>query len=483
MTDVIIDKVNEVYIKVRSEPHIEREIYELFKFHVPQSKFINRMRKTRWDGYIHLYSLKTKQIYYGLLDKILDYCKENQYNVQNNVKPNTIKLTEGDYRYFLNSLNLSKQPRDYQEQAFKDCVRDGRSLTLSPTGSGKSLLIYMLAQFYTNVTNKKTLIIVPTTTLVHQMADDFESYGYTKPVHRITAGVTKTTDCEIVITTWQSLHNCDSDWYEQFDCVFFDEAHLCKAKVLTSILTSLKNCKYRFGFTGTLDNVDVNILTLEGLFNTQNKVITTHELIERKQLADLKIKILVLDYNQDIRKIAKKYTYQDEIDFLINSQDRNNFITNLVSSLDGNTLVLYDRVDSHGKVLYNMIKQNKVESYFVHGGVEGQERNLVRQKVEDSNQAVIVASFGVFSTGVSIVNLHNIVYASPTKSKIRNLQSIGRGLRVSDQKKTATLYDIADDLSYKNKRNYTLNHLLERVKNYDNEQFQYKIINVPINRL
>lgn len=480
MTVVTIQKVNEVYIKVTSEPHVERELYDLFKFHVPQSKFINRQRKSRWDGYIHLYSLKTKQIYYGLLDKIIEWSTENQYQVVNNIDIVPLEISDNHINQFIDSLKLTKQPRDYQLEAFKDCIKSRRRLTLSPTGSGKSLLIYMLARFYLDITDQKVLVIVPTTGLVHQMSDDFISYGFTKNVHRIVSGVTKHTPDRLVVSTWQSLQNIDSDWFDQFQCVLFDEAHLCKAKVLSGILQSLKKCPYRFGFTGTLDGIDVNVLILEGLFNTQNKVISTAELINRKQLADLDIKILVLQYDKQVCKVNKDNTYQQEIEFIISNIARNKFIKNLALSLKGNTLILYDRVEKHGEILFDMIRQQRENTYFIHGGIDGQYRNQVRHNVEQSKDAIIVASFGVFSTGVSIVNLHNIIYASPTKSKIRNLQSIGRGLRVSEEKKAATLYDIADDLSHNNKKNYTLNHLFERVKNYNAEQFPFKVFTIPI---
>lgn len=483
MSIVTISKVNEVYIKVTSDAHVERELYELFKFHLPESKYINRKRNTRWDGYIHLYSLKTKQIYLGLLQDVIDYCKEADYTVNNTVEMNGIALTDEMVERFVNMLKLSKDPRDYQIAAFKDCVALGRNLTVSPTGSGKSLLIYMLSRFYTSIDPAgKILIIVPTTGLVHQMADDFISYGCDESIHRISAGVVKTTDDKYVVSTWQSLQTTDPNWFNQFTCVVFDEAHLCKAKVLTHIITSMKNCRYRFGLTGTLDNVHVNQLVLQGLFYRQNKVITTSELINRKQLADLDIKILVLQHNKEHAKVLSKLTYQDEIQYLISSAERNNFIRNLVCSLKGNTLVLYDRVDTHGQLIFDAVKQINPNSFFIHGGVDGTERNKIRSIVEQSNDAVIIASYGVFSTGVSIVNLHNVVYASPTKSKIRNLQSIGRGLRISKDKTTATLYDIADDLTYKNKRNYTFNHLFERVKNYNAEQFQYRTYTIPLSQ-
>ena len=118
--------------------------------------------------------------------------------------------------------------------------------------------------------------------------------------------------------------------------------------------------------------------------------------------------------------------------------------------------------------------------FFVHGGVATEDREKVREITEKETGAIIVASYGTFSTGINIKNLHNVIFASPSKSRIRNLQSIGRVLRKGDKKTKATLYDIADDISYKSRKNYTLNHLIERIKIYNEENFNYDIVNIPL---
>jgi len=284
----------------------------------------------------------------------------------------------------------------------------------------------------------------------------------------------------IIISCWQSIYKLPRQWFDQFKVVIGDECHQYKAKSLTGILGKLISCKYRFGFTGTLDNLQVNKLVIEGVFGPVNRVITTRELIDRKQLADLDIKILVLKYPEEMRKIVKDCDYPAEMDFLCSNAERNEYIKKLALNLEGNTLVLFQYVDKHGKILYDMIKNSGKQCHFIHGGVKGEDREDIRHLVEKSSNDIIIASYGTFSAGVNIVNLHNVVFASPSKSKIRNLQSIGRGLRVSNVKKTATLYDIADDLTYKTNRNYTLNHLIERVKVYDDEKFNYKTFNIEL---
>ena len=283
----------------------------------------------------------------------------------------------------------------------------------------------------------------------------------------------------IYCTTWQSIYKMDKKYFEQFDVVIGDEAHLFKAKSLTTIMGKLTTCKYRFGFTGTLDGTETNKLILEGLFGRVKKVVSTAELIDQKHLADFIIKAIVLKYPDNIRQLMTKASYQDEMDWLVKCVERNNFIKNLTLSLNGNTLLLFQYVEKHGKVLYEMLKDQGVPVHFVHGGVDGEDREEIRKIVEQSPSSIIVASYGTFSTGVNIRNLHNVIFASPSKSKIRNLQSIGRGLRKSETKSNSVLYDISDDLTWKNRKNFTILHFVERIKVYNEEKFEYKIY--PVN--
>jgi superfamily II DNA or RNA helicase len=268
-------------------------------------------------------------------------------------------------------------------------------------------------------------------------------------------------------------------YFEKFNCVIVDECHTAKAKSIVSIMTKLCDAKYRFGFTGTLDGIEVNKWVLEGLFGPSYKIVKTDELMEKGHLAKLDIKVLLLKH------LPQRFeVYEDEIQYLINHQKRNNFIKNLALDLKGNTLILFSRVETHGQPLYELINNNKIDDrqvFFVHGGVSTQDREQVREITEKENNAIIVASYGTFSTGINIKNLHNVIFSSPSKSRIRNLQSIGRVLRKSNNKTKATLYDIADDISYKSRKNYTLNHLIERIKIYSEENFTYDIVNIPMN--
>jgi len=439
------------------------------------------VRNKYWDGKIRLYNTMTGLTYAGLVQNISKFAKSRNYEVE--VDPDlihTYQITDDLVNSFLEYCKLKITPRDYQIEAFRHAVSKNRAVFLSPTASGKSLIIYLITRYY----NEKTLIVVPTTSLVSQLATDFAEYGFDSgsKVHSIYAGQDKQTDKPITISTWQSIFKMHRTWFDQFKLVIGDEAHQFKAKSLTSIMEKLYECPYRFGFTGTLDGSLTNETTLEGLFGPVEKVTTTSKLMEQGHVAELKIKNLILQYTPEIRKQCKDYDYQTEIDFLVRYEPRNRFITNLASSLKGNSLVLYQFVDKHGKVLYDMISKKNTDRkiFYIHGGVDAEDREEVRAIVEKENDAIIVASYGTFSTGINIRNLHNVVFASPTKSRIRTLQSIGRGLRTTEGKNNVTIYDIADDLKYKTHTNFTLQHLVERLEIYNSENFNYKIYNMEI---
>ena len=243
------------------------------------------------------------------------------------------------------------------------------------------------------------------------------------------------------------------------------------------------HAEYRFGTTGTLDGTQVHELVLEGLFGPVKRVITTHELQKKEALAQLDIDIILLKYAQEFCRPTENRSYQDEIDFLVTYEKRNKFIANLAVNQDGNTLVLFNLVDRHGKGLRDLIESRLKDGqrlFFVSGETKTTDREQIRNIVDKQKNSIILASLGTFSTGINIKNLHNVIFASPSKSQIRVLQSIGRGLRLSDDGSVTKLYDIADDLHWKSKKNFTLLHSGERIKIYTKEQFPYKITQVEI---
>jgi superfamily II DNA or RNA helicase len=478
---LIITKVNEVYMQIESEAVIRQELHDFFSFAVPGAKFMPAFKNRMWDGKINLFNTMTKELYLGLLPYVEHFAVERDYSIEASEEINAqenFSLNEG--KEYISNLKLKLIPRDYQTDAFVHCIRNHRGLIVSPTASGKSFIIYLLAEYY----QKKTLLIVPTISLVHQMRSDFIEYGmHEDDIHIIMSGEEKTTDRSVVISTWQSIYKMRKDYFADFDVVIGDECHQFKAKSLTSIMTKLVNCKYRFGFTGTLDGTETNKLVLEGLFGKAKQFVKTKELIDSDHLSAFKIKCLVLKHTDEEKKLASKMNYQNEMDYIVGHNRRNKFIQNLTISLNGNTLLLFQYVDKHGKILYDMISKKVEEGrkvFFVYGGTDADTRENIRSITENETNAIIIASYGTFSTGINIRNLHNIIFASPSKSRIRNLQSIGRGLRKGEAKDKAVLFDISDDLRHKAKVNYTLNHFAERVKIYNSEEFEYKIYNINL---
>ena len=485
MTDLVITKKNEIYLKVECDPHIKYELSDQFTFDVPGAKFMPQYRSRHWDGKIRLFNIQTGEIYAGLLDKLISFC--DNYNYKFELLENKYYGLPGEMddgislegvRDYMKSI-CTHEPRDYQVQGVYDALKYKRKLLLSPTASGKSLMIYSVVRYFVE-RNKKILLVVPTTSLVEQMYKDFEDYGWDSEnyCHKIYSGREKYDNRQVTITTWQSIYKLEKNWFSEYDVVIGDEAHQFKSKSLISIMSNLRDAKYRFGFTGTLDGSQTHKLVLEGLFGPTYKLVKTDELIKKGYLSKLNIKVLLLKHDPN-----KFETYEDEVQYLISHDKRNKFIRNLCLDLKGNTLILFNRVSSHGEPLYEMINKSVGRNrkvFFIHGGVDTEERELVRKITEQENNAIIVASYGTFSTGINIKNLHNVVFASPSKSRIRNLQSIGRVLRKGKEKVSATLYDIADEIPNSNKRNYTLNHLVERIKIYNEENFNYEILSINL---
>ena len=486
MQNIIVDKVNDVYIRIDADQSITRELSDYFSFEVPGYKFTPQFRRRVWDGKIRLFSYATGQMYVGLYPYLKDWCNKKSIHIVESSDILTHSThTAADIQALIDTYDISITPRDYQIEAFKFALEHNRGMILSPTASGKSLIIYMLCRHYMNMIDNNILIIVPTTSLVEQLYKDFKDYGFDvdKNVSRKYHGYDIDLDKRITISTWQSLYKMPKKFFEDYGAVIGDEAHLFKAVSLTKIMTKLVDCKYRIGLTGTLDDSKTHKLVLQGLFGMVNKVVSTAELIERKQLANLKVICLNLEYPESEAKKVKDVKYFEELEYITSSKPRNKYIRNLALALKGNTLLLFQLVEKHGEILFNLIKEKadqKRKVFFVFGGTDTDDREQIRAITEREDDAIIVASYGTFSTGINIRNLHNIVFSSPTKSPIRVLQSIGRGLRVGDKKDTATVYDISDNLSYKGKDNFTLNHFKERVNIYNKEGFDYTIHTVKL---
>lgn len=482
----IIEKKNEVFLRIRTELHIHQELAEYFSFEVPEAKFLQKQRRyKRWDGRIRLYSPGTGELHVGLFNYLTEWLQQHNYDYT--VEDSKFYGTPGEEDVgvspeavagFVRSLGVPFKARDYQLQSIYRALRHHRRLLLSPTGSGKSFIIYCLVRWHLQ-RNREILIVVPTTSLVEQLFKDFEDYGWNARhyVGKVYGGQDRYIKSPVVISTWQSIYKEPKNYFNRFDVVIGDEAHLFKAKSLTSIMDKCHDAKYRIGLTGTLDGMQSHQLQLEGVFGPVNRSIRTKDLQENGQLSELKINILVCKH-----PYIGFETYHDEMNYIISHEKRNKIITGLARDLNGNTLILFNYVEKHGEPLWDLLNSRGEgkKIFFVHGGVPTQEREEIRRICESSNDSIILASYGTFSTGINIKNLHNVIFASPSKSRIRNLQSIGRALRLHDSKSRATLYDFADDISNGRNRNATLNHLIERIKIYKDEKFDYSVTEIKL---
>ena len=502
MNTLKIKNKNHSVMHIGCDFGIANELSEFFSFFVPGYKFMPAYKNRVWDGKIRLFNINTMELPVGLFPFLKEFCKPRGYTVEvehNNYygRPDAqVDIDPNNIKEFIDGLELTARGkpieiRDYQFDAVCEGLHRKRAILISPTGSGKSLIIYILMKYYLSMLNdsrgsKKVLIIVPTTSLVEQMYNDFKDYGMLveNSVHRIYSGKDKDNiKGGVVVSTWQSIYKLPPQWFEQFGAVVGDECHGFKSKSLTTIMNKCKEAQYRWGTTGTLDGSQTHELVLQGLFGKIYNVTTTKKLQDEDTLAKLKITVLLLKHPLEVRQNWGKQDYQAELDYIVRNGSRNNLISNLVLDLDGNSLVLFNYVEKHGKPLFDLIRGKAHENrkvFFVSGETDTSDREAIRKIVEGQKNAIIVASLGTFSTGINIRNLHNIIFASPSKSQIRVLQSIGRGLRKSDNGETAALYDIADDLHWKGRKNYTLEHSAERVKMYVKQQFDYKIYEVDL---
>ena len=493
METILVRKLNHATLKVLCDRGVGAELREYFSFYVPGYKFMPAYRNRLWDGKIRLYNQITGEIYAGLFPQIIRFAESREYKIDieesDYGSPNEGQEVNPDFMMkFVDALKLPFKIRDYQFDALCTGIQRKNAILLSPTGSGKSLIIYTLMRWLLAAFDKKQkdiLIIVPTTSLVEQMYNDFKDYGYDvdRHCHRIYSGKDKNTFKRVIISTWQSIHRFQHDWFERFGAVFGDECHGFKSKSLTTIMNKCTEAEYRFGTTGTLDGALTHELVLQGLFGKVYRVTSTRALQDNDTLAKLTIRRIILQYNEKTRREFGKKTYQEEIEHIVNYDRRNVFIKNLTLDLKGNTLVLYNYVEKHGKPLYRLIKDNADESrriFFVSGDTAATDREAIRAIVEKQKNSITVASLGTFSTGINIRNLHNIVFASPSKSQIRVLQSIGRGLRKTDDGKDTTLYDIIDDISWKSKKNFGILHADERLRIYGREKFNHKTYRVGL---
>lgn len=498
MNEITATQIDAVYTRIECDRGVAQEISDFFTFKVPGYQFMPAYRNKIWDGNIRLFNTTDRRLYVGLTDYLSKFAQDRGYPLNLcRITQNAHWATREEITQYLQSLELTAAgkpitPHEHQIDAICSAINEQRCLLLSPTASGKSLVIYSTIRYLLDRVgedqSKRILLIVPTVGLVNQMVSDFKDYSRTngwdvdRHCQAIFSGQDKQARGRVVISTWQSIFRMKPEYYKDFFAIFGDECHLFKAKSLTSIMEKAKGAHYRIGTTGTLDGTQTHRLIIEGLFGKVIKVTSTKDLIDKNLLSDLEIECITLKYPESDRRATKGMRYADEIKWLSQNPKRNRFIGEMTTRLGGNTLVLFQFIE-HGKELHRLIEElsaGKHQVFLVYGATEADTREEVRRLAEANENAIIVASYGTFSTGISIRRLHNIVFASPSKSRIRVLQSIGRQLRKSEHKTHARLFDIGDDLCLKSHRNHTFKHLTERVNLYIQEKFNYRMVRIDL---
>jgi len=472
-SDIQINEINTCTLSVNADEGILRELHEFYTFEVPGFQFMPTYQSGLWNGKIYCFNLWKRELPAGLFIKTIAWAKKNNYSVTVDPKILPIKIPIEEFDELYEQLHLPEKfiKEDHQTFLIKRGLELKRALVLSPTGSGKSLIIYALIKIIMRETGKKALIVTPTINLVSQIPAEFKEYGYKKAVNKFSETKDKYSDAEIYISTYHSLYKLPEKFFDQFGVIIADEAHEYTAKTTKELISKTGNIPYKFGTTATLQDTKCHSLVLEGMFGIPISCTTTKKLIDAGKLASAKVIALVLNHPEEVcKRLKAENSYVSEIEEIINSPKRNAFLVNFISKVPKNTLVLFNHID-HGTYIRDKIKQHTNRPvYYIDGSVKAEVREEIRLKMEVENNAILLAQLRTASTGLNIKNLHNVFFIHPSKQKNRTLQSIGRILRKLVGK-TATVFDIADNMMYKKHKNITLDHFLIRLETYHHEQY------------
>ena len=450
------------------------EIREHFSVDNPAARF------SRGFSFIpkRLYSITpTGQFDIGLIPDIKNFLLEKQYNTTLDVSVDAKQALNPEIKATVNN-SLSISLRDYQQDAVAGCLKQGRGISVLGTGAGKTLIIAsLLESVFQNSKNKATfkcLVVVPDLGLVEQTFGDFAEYKVSFSYSKWTGSHTPNLESNIIIANSAILQSQfeKNDWIKFVDVVVIDECHkLSSGNKITKLIQKI-NTYNKFGFTGTLPETNIDKWNIIGKVGPVLIEKSSHFLRENKFLTSAVVKIFELHYlNGPIRPTTtngKNEKYRNELDFIYTNSFRNKVITTTCSNFKNNCLILVNHLD-HGErlfdILSNQLKDRQV--FFIKGEVEVEVRNEIKKLMELHNNIICVAMSSIFSTGVNIKNIHMIVFASGGKSFIRTVQSIGRGLRLHNEKQQLIIIDISDALEYGKK------HSIKRKEIYTKEQITF----------
>ncbi|ARB05977.1 hypothetical protein fHeYen901_204 [Yersinia phage fHe-Yen9-01] len=488
------------YVKLECDEGIFYELRDFFSFEADGFKFNPKFKYGQWDGRIRLLGYD-KLLPYGLAEQVKKFAAQMDYKVSFDEQIfDKEDISREDFDTWVSSKTIYSgtnviQPHYYQSDSVFEGIVNRRRILNLPTSAGKSLIQALLARYYVEHYKGKILIIVPTTALVDQMINDFKDYRLFGAKHMlgIRAGTARDSDAVIYVSTYQTAIKQPKEWFNQFGMFMNDECHLANGKSISTIIQGLTNCIFKFGLSGSLKDGKANLMQYIGSFGSIYKPVSTAQLMEEGQVTDLNINSIFLRYPDELTIKMKGKPYQDEIKIITKYSKRNLFVTNLAVKLakkKENVFLMFKNI-AHGKDLFEKIKATGHEKvYYVSGEVDTETRNALKVMAENGTGIIVVASYGVFSTGISVKNLHHIIFAHPVKSKIIVLQTIGRVLRKHESKETATVWDIIDDAGVKPKSanakkkyvhlNYALKHALERIQRYAEEKFNYVMKTVQL---
>jgi len=491
--DIIVSFYDTTYIKIDCPYNmgIFNEITERFSFYTPGYKFHPKVKAKMWDGIIRLFNRKNHTLPFGLLAQLVLFANDSGYSIKvaEEILP-TSNINEDIVESFCDDiLNLTNPPRDYQIEAVVAALKTGRRLILSPTGSGKSYIFHIAIRYLLEVEGfDKILLVVPTVNLVSQMLGDFIEYGQNDPKFDRNDYLTipnkrniKNGDYKVIISTWQSLQRMPSEYFNGsdefvgFDALLVDEVHTFAATVAGSIAEKSNKIPVKIGMTGTLANTKTAEMQLIGLFGQPYQTTTTKDLMEAGILSTMKITAIQMNHPE----LAPKMKYADEMEYLRNHAPRNQFIASFAEKTAGNSLILFQNHDQGDTIVKLLREKSNKRIFHVTGRADSDDNEMVRQYCEANHDAIVVANYQVFSTGINIKNLHNVIFASPTKSAIRILQSIGRALRKHDSKDIANIIDLYDEFGDDKTKNHTFRHFLERYQIYMQSKFDVNILQGP----
>tara|TARA_A100001037_G_scaffold303591_1_gene337985 strand:- start:5589 stop:7088 length:1500 start_codon:yes stop_codon:yes gene_type:complete len=486
---------NKQYLRVDEATELELEQLNIsLTKRIDSWRFNPLVKRGVWDGYVS-YFKDNKWIPSGLWRYVYNVCKEYRFELNINGVTSlfdrniTSEWFEKWALAFFEGSSIT--PRDYQIEAAYNILKFRKCLSELATSAGKTLISFLTVAYLLERGHaQKILFIVPNVSLVVQATEDFMDYNFANRVNikiqQIYSGQKIRPARNVIIGTYQSLVKKEKAYFEQFDAVIVDECHKMKSQSIKTILQKCVNAEYRYGLSGTIPkDGTLDRLTLMAYTGPLISEVNAHFLQQEGYIAKCLVKVIEMDYAPDSAKTAfaelalnkyeNKDVFQLEQNYIINSDARLNFICKVISKIPRNSLVLFHRIE-HGKKIYDKLRQESGKMvYYVDGGIDKDVREEYKKKMEAGDEVVIVASYGTFSTGISIKKIHNIFFTESFKSEVIIRQSIGRGLRQHHSKDKVLIVDFVDNLKTEEWTNYLMKHSKARQSIYKEQKFDYEV--------